>query len=104
MIIKTFLLLAVLSNPNADSYVIDYGLSADDCSEVTLDVIDAGLFEIAPGLVVDASTINFECVEEAAIPPCEFEDSENCYWNANKRGNGGGDSFIAWNDNIYYMD
>lgn len=29
----------------------------------------------------------------AELPPCEFEDSTNCYWDAAERGNGTGDSF-----------
>jgi hypothetical protein len=30
----------------------------------------------------------------SAFPPCETEDSQNCYWDAQTRGNGSGDSFI----------
>ncbi len=29
-----------------------------------------------------------------AVPPCEYEDSTNCYWNASTQGNGRGQSFI----------
>lgn len=28
------------------------------------------------------------------MSPCEFEDSNNCYWAANVQGNGSGVSFI----------
>lgn len=30
-----------------------------------------------------------------SLPPCEYEDSTNCHWNASTRGNGIGQSFIA---------
>lgn len=33
-------------------------------------------------------------VKYVSLPPCEYEDSYNCYWNAETSGNGGGDSFI----------
>lgn len=28
------------------------------------------------------------------LPACEFEDSSNCVWNADQRGNGLGQSFM----------
>lgn len=28
------------------------------------------------------------------LPPCQTEDSSNCYWNAQTMGNGNGSSFI----------
>ena len=31
----------------------------------------------------------------ALVPPCPTEDSANCYWNAQERGNGTGQSFLA---------
>lgn len=31
----------------------------------------------------------------AALPACAVEDSSNCYWNAEQRGNGIGRSFVA---------
>jgi hypothetical protein len=36
--------------------------------------------------------------------PCEFEDSQNCYWNAAERGNGVGQSFINVDDVVLYPD
>lgn len=27
------------------------------------------------------------------LPPCQYEDSSNCYWDAATRGNGEGQSF-----------
>ena len=36
------------------------------------------------------------------IGPCATEDSENCYWDAAKRGDGTGVSFIDWHGVTYY--
>lgn len=33
----------------------------------------------------------------AYVPPCQTEDSSNCYWNAQTMGNGNGRSFIDIN-------
>lgn len=35
------------------------------------------------------------------IRACEFEDSDNCYWDAQSRGNGAGDSFVVI-DGVYF--
>lgn len=32
------------------------------------------------------------------FPPCEYEDSNNCYWDAASRGNGQGTSFVVIDD------
>lgn len=37
------------------------------------------------------------------LPPCEYEDSWQCFWNAATRGNGAGDSFVALNGTVYYL-
>jgi hypothetical protein len=29
------------------------------------------------------------------LPPCEWEDSTGCFWDAQERGNGLGRSFVA---------
>lgn len=31
------------------------------------------------------------------VPPCQAEDSNNCYWNAAASGNGEGKSFLVIN-------
>lgn len=36
------------------------------------------------------------------IPPCPTEDSDNCYWMADTRGNGKGTSFVTI-DGIVYL-
>jgi hypothetical protein len=36
------------------------------------------------------------------LPPCEQEDSDNCYWDATRMGNRAGTSFITLNGVTYY--
>lgn len=39
------------------------------------------------------------------LPPCEYEDSNGCYWDAGTAGNGQGTSFIALSDGrLLYAD
>jgi hypothetical protein len=38
------------------------------------------------------------------LPPCEMEDSINCYWDASAMGNGIGNSFIAIGECTEEMD
>lgn len=40
----------------------------------------------------------------ASLPLCEFEDSENCFWDAKALGNGKGRSFIDLNGTAFYLD
>lgn len=35
-----------------------------------------------------------EAVPEGYLPPCEYEDSTGCYWDASERGNGEGNDFV----------
>lgn len=39
----------------------------------------------------------------AFTTPCATEDSDNCYWDANSRGNHSGQSFVAVNGTILYL-
>lgn len=39
-----------------------------------------------------------------SIGPCKYEDSDNCYWDAARMGNGQGKSFVALNGVVYYED
>lgn len=39
----------------------------------------------------------------ALTTPCQYEDSNNCYWDAQSNGNGQGSSFITINDHVYYF-
>lgn len=40
----------------------------------------------------------------ATLPPCQFEDSTNCYWDATTMGNGTGTSFIDLNGTTYHQE
>lgn len=42
--------------------------------------------------------------ELATLPPCEYEDSADCYWDAANRGNGIGDSFVDIDGLIFSWD
>lgn len=35
--------------------------------------------------------------------PCRYEDSNNCFWDAQNRGNGIGNSFVALRGKRYYL-
>ena len=37
------------------------------------------------------------------LPDCPTEDSDNCIWRADERGNGQGQSFIAYDGEVYYL-
>lgn len=38
------------------------------------------------------------------LPPCIWEDSDNCIWNAQIVGNRVGRTFIAYRGEVYYLD
>jgi len=40
----------------------------------------------------------------AGLPACEYEDSQNCYWDAAARGNGQGRSFIDVGGVVLYVE
>lgn len=72
--------------------------------------------ECGPGLVLaeDESCVPesfYDDMPERYAPtfgygPCEFEDSNGCFWDAAARGNGQGDSFVVHPDGtvIYWED
>jgi hypothetical protein len=72
------------------------------------------LIQAAIGIALIASTLmvtlafshnsNAEIhrVSSVTIPSCVTEDSDNCYWDSTKHGNGKGNSFITWNGVTYY--
>ena len=39
-----------------------------------------------------------------SVTPCRYEDSNNCYWNARKHGNGKGRSFVTLRGKTYYSE
>jgi len=40
----------------------------------------------------------------AVLPPCEYEDSPNCAWDASESGNGVGHSFVNVDGQVFYLD
>lgn len=38
------------------------------------------------------------------LKPCKYEDSEHCYWNAGKFGNGQGHSFVRVLRKTFYLN
>ena len=40
----------------------------------------------------------------STLPPCEYEDSDNCFWDAQSRGNGEGTSFVVLDNIVYYPE
>lgn len=42
--------------------------------------------------------------DPSRFPRCEYEDSENCYWDATTMGNGTGTSFVNVNGHWYMVD
>lgn len=39
-----------------------------------------------------------------SIPPCEYEDQDNCYWLADKHGNGTGTSFVVIDGAVFTLE
>lgn len=37
------------------------------------------------------------------LPPCPYEDSSNCIWDASKQGNGQGRSFVDIAGHVFYV-
>ncbi len=42
--------------------------------------------------------------EIVTLPPCEVEDSADCYWDAANRGNGIGNSFVDIDGLLFSWD
>ena len=57
---------------------------------------------VTGGLIVDRNT---PASSPPAVPACVSEDDPNdCYWDANRRGNKTGSSFIHWRGMYYLLD
>lgn len=39
----------------------------------------------------------------AILPPCQYEDSANCAWDASEAGNGVGSSFVDLGGRVFYV-
>jgi hypothetical protein len=49
---------------------------------------------LATAILATLATGSYAADKAATLPPCETEDSINCFWDATARGNGKGQSFI----------
>lgn len=47
-------------------------------------------------IVIDSMT------SVVVLMPCDTEDSDNCYWDAEQQGNGEGKSFVVLDGKVYY--
>ena len=45
-----------------------------------------------------------DCPAPVVLTPCQYEDSTDCYWQAQRTGNGIGRSFVDVNGTIYEWD
>lgn len=43
-------------------------------------------------------------IDGAILRPCKYEDSENCIWNAQTRGNHEGHSFVRYLHHTFYLN
>lgn len=46
--------------------------------------------------------VRFNTGSKWSVPTCKYEDSSNCYWDAQRRGNGQGRSWVHLNGKVYY--
>lgn len=76
----TSIFILVFSTPESDTIVGTFN-EGPDCEEV------------AWSMERYLSTAQVYCEE---LPPCETEDSTECFWDAQTMGNGVGQSFVAW--------
>lgn len=65
-------------------------------------IIGAAAFAVADRLMNDGiSLYNFT---DNILPPCQYEDEQNCYWDAQRMGDGNGWSFININGTYIYFE
>lgn len=62
---------------------------------------------VVPATVLSPRNASFEDVFRTmltSLPPCEFEDSPNCSWDASGAGNGMGTDFFDLNGMVFYWE
>lgn len=101
--------------PHAQVYVEDTGLSGSDCITAMDAYNEANptWTKGNPSCEIDAGFLEESMSHQYAVEhngetlimlPCEYEDSDNCVWDAPYRGNGQGQSFYALNGQVYYVE
>lgn len=96
-------------SPAPSVYVADYGLTGADCiarieAYHASDPQESGGI---PSCEIDYAAFPTIFVHEGqavTLPPCEYEDGNNCYWDALARGNGQGVSFYVINGQMFAFD
>lgn len=53
---------------------------------------------------IEAAPVTPATLPTYTLPPCATEDSDNCYWDAARMGNGTGTSFISLNGVLYFPE
>jgi len=57
--------------------------------------VSLAIFLVLVGIALGAIWTVANQQERGYLPPCQTEDSVNCYWDASEQGNGLGNDFIA---------
>lgn len=57
---------------------------------------------ISLSLLFGFGTVSQAVVSDTGLIACEYEDSTNCFWNADVQGNGVGESFVDVDGVAYY--
>ncbi len=103
------------SNP-PDVYVEDHSLTGSDCAAAVAayDKADPEWTRGVPSCEIDtgdwtphpydslAICDTDACENPVILPACEYEDSDNCFWDARFRGNGDGRSFYVIDGVVTY--
>lgn len=99
--------LAEAAGEDEPGRVDDLDGTVGDQDDVGEPVLEEGAgADTAAGLGSDAPADAGGPVEDltGGLPACAFEDSDNCYWNAQEAGNGKGDSFTVRDGEVTYWD
>ena len=96
-------------SPAADVYVMDSGMSGADCIAAieNYNATSPNWSRGIPSCEIDHATLPAVFThegQEVTLRPCEFEDSDNCYWDAGERGNGRGQSFYVINGQVFSFE
>jgi len=104
--------------PHAYVDVMDYDLTATDCTDAiaAYNAADPAWTAGSPSCEIDtgdwaphpfdefAVCATDACPNPVILQACEFEDSDNCFWDARFMGNGIGESFYVINGQVTRID